>query len=376
MEPTINFFAVINTLGALQCTLTAFALFSIRTGNRTANRFLGLNLIATAVIILVFVMYDTGFFLVVPRLHNILDPFVFLIGPFFFLYVKSLINPEFKLRKRGLFHFLLFALLFLLIFPTVFESVDVKLQAIKEEIEGTETTIADYIIKSIVNVQILSYFIVSFRLLSRTIKEKLPPSTQNIPVNIKWLRKLIIAIICICLLSAIFDYIPMSDENDYNNYITPFLLTLMVYSTGYVGIRQSEIFTTEKLLPREKKYEKSVLTDEMAEDILKKLQQLMENENVFTDSTISLPKLAGKLRISTHHLSQILNGRLNRSFFNYINEHRVEAAKQKLLEPESQKYTMLELAYDVGFNSLSAFNTAFKKHTGMSPTDYKKQNTD
>lgn len=217
MEPTLNFFAVVNTLGALQCTLTAFALFSIKTGNRTANRFLGLNLIALAVIILDFVMYDTHFFLIIPRLYNILDPFVLLIGPFFFLYVKSLTNPELKFTRKSLFHFLLFALLFLLIFPTVFESPDVKLQSIKDEIKGVETTIADYTIKSIVNIQVFAYFIASFRLLSRIIKKDHPSSIRNVPINIRWLRNLIIAVLCVSFLSAIFDYIPMSDDIGFNS---------------------------------------------------------------------------------------------------------------------------------------------------------------
>ena len=100
----------------------------------------------------------------------------------------------------------------------------------------------------------------------------------------------------------------------------------------------------------------------------------MENDKLYTDSLLSLPKLADKLRITTHLLSQILNERLDRNFFNFISEYRVQEAQKKLLEPESVRVTMLELAYEVGFNSLSSFNTAFKKHAGVSPSEFKKQN--
>lgn len=370
MEPTINFFAVVNTLGALQCLLTAFALLGIRTGNRTANRFLGLNLISLAIIIVVFVMYDTRFFLVVPQLYSVLDPFVLLIGPFFFLYVKSLTDGGFTFRKKDLVHFLLFAVLALLLFPTVFEDPEIKLQSILEEINSTETTIADYVIKSIVNVQVLGYFLASWWVLNRSIRLNPSSSGKGMPLSVRWLRNLIIAILVVSFLSAIFDYV----ENEYNNYVTPFLLTLIVYSMGYVGVRQSEIFTSEKLFGRAKKYEKSVLTDEMAGEILSKLEKLMEMDKAYRDSLLSLPKLADRLKITTHLLSQILNERLNRNFFNYVSEYRVEEAKQRLLDPASGETTMLEMAYDIGFNSLSAFNTAFKKHAGMSPTEFKKQN--
>lgn len=370
LEPTLNFFAVVNTLGALQCLLTAVALFSIRSGNRTANRFLAFNLMSLAIIIVDFVMYDTRFFLLVPRLYSVLDPFVLLIGPFFFLYVKSLTNPEFRFGKKDAVHLLLFALLALLLFPTVFENPEIKLQSIRDEISATQTTTVDYVIKSIVNLQVLGYFIASWLLLNRSITQNLPVSSQDLPVNVRWLRNLIIAVLAVSLLSAIFDYV----ENDYNNYVTPFLLTLIVYSMGYVGVRQSEIFASEKLFGRGKKYEKSVLTDEMAEEILSKLEHLMEKEQSYRDSLISLPGLAEKLKITTHLLSQVLNERLNRNFFNFVSEYRVAEAKRRLLDPEARQATMLEMAYDIGFNSLSAFNTAFKKHAGMSPTEFKKQN--
>jgi len=373
LEPTLNFFAVINTLGALQCTLTAFALFSIKTGNRTANRFLGLFLIALAVLIFDFVMYDTRFFLSVPQLYPILDPVVLVVTPLFFFYIKSLTNQRFSFRKRDLLHFLLFFLFFLLLLPDFFRGPEAKLQDYMDELKSTGLTIDYYIGNAIIDTQILAYLFASFIVLSKAIKNQ-PGLGKNTPINVKWLRNLIVALTFVSVMSAIFDFMPIARESGYNNYITPFLLTLIIYSMGYLGIRQSEIFTTERLFSLGKKYQKSVLTDEMAEKILKKLTHLMQEEKLYRDSMISLPAMAVRLKITTHHLSQILNERLDRNFFNYISEYRVEEAKQRLLEPDASQITMLELAYDIGFNSLSAFNTAFKKHSGMSPSEFKKQN--
>ena len=268
MEPTINFFAVINTLGALQCTLTAFALFSIKTGNRTANRFLGLFLIALAVLIFDFVMYDTRFFLSVPQLYPILDPTVLIVAPLFFFYIKSLTNQGFSFRKRDLLHFLLLLLFFLLLLPDFFRSPEAKLQDYIDELQSTGLTTAEYISYAIINTQVLAYLFASFMVLSKAIKNQ-PGLGKNTPVNIKWLRNLIVALTFVSVMSAIFDFMPIARESGYNDYVTPFLLTLIVYSMGYLGIRQSEIFTTEKLFSLGKKYRKSVLTDAMAEKILK-----------------------------------------------------------------------------------------------------------
>src|SRR5439155_27331821 len=87
---------------------------------------------------------------------------------------------------------------------------------------------------------------------------------------------------------------------------------------------------------------------------------------------LSLPKLAAKLALPTHHLSQIINARLNQNFFDFINSYRVEEAKQMLLDPAKKHYSLLVISEEVGFNSKSAFNTAFKKQTSLTPSEFRK----
>ena len=77
------------------------------------------------------------------------------------------------------------------------------------------------------------------------------------------------------------------------------------------------------------------------------------------------------MSISSHHLSQILNERIRQNFFDFVNSYRIEEAKRKLVEPATKHYSILGIAEEVGFNSKSAFNNAFKKHTNMTPTEFK-----
>jgi AraC-like DNA-binding protein len=104
-----------------------------------------------------------------------------------------------------------------------------------------------------------------------------------------------------------------------------------------------------------------------------KLIQFMEREKPFKKAELMLPELAASLSISPNHLSQILNDNLGQSFFDFINAYRVKEAQQALLDPSKQHLTILAIAYEVGFNSKSTFNTVFKKHTQMTPSQYKKR---
>ncbi len=97
----------------------------------------------------------------------------------------------------------------------------------------------------------------------------------------------------------------------------------------------------------------------------------MEVDKPFLDHSLTLPRLAEKLSISIHDLSQIINERLKQNFFEFVNSHRVGEAKKILSDPEYENLTIAAIGFETGFNSTSAFNAAFKKHTGMTPSQYR-----
>lgn len=119
-----------------------------------------------------------------------------------------------------------------------------------------------------------------------------------------------------------------------------------------------------------KKYEQSKIQKLDVNRILSELKELMEKDKIFLEEKITLPELARELKISSHQLSEILNERMNKKFYDYINEYRIMEAKKLLtLNPED---TILSIAYAVGFNSKSAFNKAFKAYIGETPNSYRK----
>lgn len=116
------------------------------------------------------------------------------------------------------------------------------------------------------------------------------------------------------------------------------------------------------------KYANKKIQASEAENLAQQIEQLMRQEKVYTDANLSLAKLAKKLQISPHILSQFLNDNLNKSFSQFINEYRVEEAKRIL---KTQKHLKMEIiAEHCGFNSNSTFYAAFKKFTNTTPAKY------
>jgi len=104
-----------------------------------------------------------------------------------------------------------------------------------------------------------------------------------------------------------------------------------------------------------------------------KLRHIMEVEKVYRDPNLTIKTLASKLVISSRTLSQIINDQLETNFYEFVNQQRIKEAQQLLNSPDSQQRPILEIAYDVGYNSKSAFNRAFKHFTGMTPSEFRKK---
>ncbi|MEL6561703.1 MAG: ABC transporter permease [Bacteroidota bacterium] len=188
---------------------------------------------------------------------------------------------------------------------------------------------------------------------------------QNPGQRLVWLRGfclLFFAIVIIKLGVIIADI-------DYPVYIHLGTLTLL----GFCNVRIIRDSTFLTPIPLGTKYQKSTLTREQKYTILKKLDSLIEEEKFYLNSSNSLSGLAGKLQTTTHHLSQVINENKGMSFQEMIGKLRINEAKKILKDPSRQDIKIESIATIVGYNSKSAFNTAFKKLTGVTPSQFKEQ---
>ena len=150
---------------------------------------------------------------------------------------------------------------------------------------------------------------------------------------------------------------------------TGFIFSLMMYVVGYFYIREKIL--TKNSSKNENKYAYSPLSDNQKRELYFKLLNLMKTEKPYLNPDLTATQLAEKLEISQNYLSQLLNEVVGKNFYEFINNYRIEEAK-KILSDKEDNRTILSIAYDVGFNSKTTFNTAFKKIVNMSPTGYRK----
>lgn len=350
--------------------------------NHTANVLLAVAMFALSLDVFhsAFIMF--GYYKDFPHFTGVTYAFTFLYGPIFYLYAKIISTDNHTFNKKYFLHFIPFLIVMLYGFLFVYlRSSEFKLSLIANREKPFGLEFFDYMKP----VHGLIYTFLTIQVV-RVFNNKIRNSFSNIEqINLNWLKHLTIGlsiIWSIVVVNYIADEISARDINmDHFIYMA---VSVLVYSIGYLSLRQPRIFdrtekVENKIIDNSKvktavgtSYKKSGLADSEAEKYLNKLLQIMKNVKPYLNSELTLRDLADKLSISTHNLSEILNTRLNQNFYDFINQYRIEEVKKRLTDIQFKNYSIIAVAFDSGFNSKSAFNTIFKKHTGLTPSQYRR----
>ena len=159
------------------------------------------------------------------------------------------------------------------------------------------------------------------------------------------------------------------------NYSATLVITFIL---GFYGIRQDEIYkrrlkgtTPDKT---EERYKKSNLTTEQKENIRIRILTYFQEKTPYLNSELSMQFLSKELNIPKYQLTEVLNTIIGKNFFQFVNEYRVEAVKQKLTDITNNKFSIEAIGYDCGFSSKSSFFSVFKNMTGQTPVQFKNSN--
>ncbi len=163
--------------------------------------------------------------------------------------------------------------------------------------------------------------------------------------------------------------------------ITPIVYAVGVFYIVYFSLKQVAVYPFEAkemedvdhVLNENKNYER--LTSAQLSILKEKVADLVATRKLYLNPELSLPELGREVGINIHDLSYILNQGFRKTFYQYINEMRVEEAKRLLLSGKGKQLDMMGIAYSAGFNSKTTFYTAFKKTIGQTPTDFVKSQT-
>jgi len=219
----------------------------------------------------------------------------------------------------------------------------------------------------------------------RQIKEVYSYKSDKISLN--WLLFVIVSFILTfaanTIFSTLFEFQKIENVVEVDMY-RHMVQLFFVYVISIWGFRQTQLNTEQKkIIPINQgtkseeltigKYQKSGLTAELAEDYLKELIDYMNNTEAWKDNELSIAKLSTQTNIPKHHITQVLNERLGKNFYLFVNEYRIEYAKKLLITEKYDAWSILAIAYECGFNSKATFNNIFKKYTNLTPSEYKKQ---
>lgn len=120
---------------------------------------------------------------------------------------------------------------------------------------------------------------------------------------------------------------------------------------------------------------KELLDQAKSDEIKKRLIFLLEVEKMFRNEKLTLLTLAENLGVTPHQLSWIINDKMDQSFSALVNRYRIEDVKKKLENDMEKNTSILQMALDSGFSTKTAFNRAFKRLTGVTPSQYRKKIT-
>jgi AraC-like DNA-binding protein len=183
-------------------------------------------------------------------------------------------------------------------------------------------------------------------------------------VNLRWLQVLTYGLGGVWFLVILFQ----------NDTLTLGGMVTFVFLIGFFGVRQADIFAPNQS-PAEsedqkKKYPKSGLTEEVSGELHQELKRLMKEEALYKKTDLSINDLSSRLGVHPNHLSQVINQKEKKNFYDFVNTYRLEEFKRLIAHSRHQQFTLLSLAYDCGFSSKSSFNRYFKRATGQTPSEY------
>jgi AraC-like DNA-binding protein len=344
MQFLSNGFTLFSLIGITQGLIMALAILSIKRGLKRSNRILALLMLTGAVAFgLIVLSHADPFFAALP-FEVIEYALGFAAGPLLWFYLKSLSNPSGRFQYRDALHFLPFSMcLGLGILCSV----------------GFATWDLDVVWMILHQ---MTYTVVALLYVLR-LKSTSVGLVRN-ATRIGLLLGMFVVMHTAQLVRFFFSDMSVFDD------IVPQLGALVFIIVGFIGYKYSALLTHRTPVLSNGGARTPGPSTEVPDKILH-LIEAMEADRLYTDRDLTLSDLARHLSMSNHHLSQLLNDQLGRNFFDFVNHYRVEEAKQLLLDPAQTQLTIEGLAYEAGFKARSSFYAIFKKHVGMTPSEFK-----
>jgi AraC-like DNA-binding protein len=361
--------------------VVAVFLLSIKSGNRLSNNILGCLLLITALDLSNFVF--PAFYLAHLNVDMTRANTALFIAPTIYFYIRSVIHNNFQFKRSHLWHTLPFVFASLILIPRYY-GVDTEAKLIFYQ--DLNNKIEIIIIGILAHSQLALYLIASFKVLSKHRKVLVDHVSDPDQLNTTWLLRFLQVYSINFLFVFIRNTIKFTGQESTLSILTSVMLLVTLCLSIWVlfqALRKPELFkgidssleTSDALIKQIDNKPQNEIHDNAVKEKIATLREHMTTHKPYLEPTLTIEMLADDIGLTVSDLSFMINRHLNQHFFDLINEYRINDAAMQLSDPELSKKTVLDILYDVGFNSKSSFNTAFKKQMHMTPTQYRQSKT-
>lgn len=372
----INLLATIGVITLFISLFLSLFLVTVKTEHKLSNRLFAFFLLLTAI--------DTIGFLnlfEIPLNGRIFINLIFFLQlPTFYLYVLSVCYSDFELKPKHLIHGITFLVVNLILLPR-FYTVNL---ASKISFLERSTTMPEIQFNYIVlHLQIVFYTVAAFMVLRKAKKIYVENYAGASIESLHWLFQFTSVVSIFYLTALLKNVFRFSDYPNISNGLKMGLLVfglVIIFWYLYKALNNPGLFRTidsklklvKDIISEEKNSEQLAIDEKGYNGVLLKLKDYMREEKPFLNPSLTIQDISHAIDIPVRDLSLLINHKLEQHFYDFVNTYRVEEAMNILKDTTKSKVTISEILYEVGFNSKSSFNTAFKKHSGNTPTTYRK----
>jgi AraC-like DNA-binding protein len=373
----INLLVTISLVTMFISLFLSLFLVTVKTEHTLSNRLFAFFLILTAIDI----SGNLSSVFEIPLTARVfISSFFFLQLPTFYLYVLSVCYSDFKLKPKHLIHSIPFLTANLVLLPRFYSVSQASKISFLEKISSKPEIQFNHVL---MHVQMVLYIIAAFMIIRKARKIYLQNYAGASIESLKWLFQFTLALslfYCIALVKNIFKFTPYPNISGQLKIGLLVFELIIIFWYLYKALNNPSLFRTidsklklvSDIISEEENSDHLAVHEREYNAALIKLKNYMTDEKPFRNPAVTIQDISASIEIPVRELSLLINHTLEQHFYDFINAYRIENAMHILKDTTKSKLTILEILYDVGFNSKSSFNTAFKKHTGETPTSYRK----
>jgi AraC-like DNA-binding protein len=359
--------------------LLALFLFTVKTENKLANRLFACFITFSAIDfsgLLDFSFPDEYIYLTVFR-----STFCLLEMPLIYLYVFAVCYSDFRLKWKHLVYTTPFVVMNLVLMPGFYLKSDIEK---KQFLAGFSAMPEIYFFQILIECQYWFYIVSIFLILRKYKKIYLENYTNPSTSTYKWLFQMNCVFVVMHSITAsknLLRYTASRDTFLWGNVLMVIMALSVICWFVMKALNHPELFRginsglplAKDFLPKENNdiTEKVNNQDETVISQISALKNYMIQKEPYLDPSLTIQDLANQIEIPVRDLSVLINHKMDQHFFDFVNEYRIQKAMDILKDQSKSNLTVLEILYEVGFNSKSSFNTSFKKYTNLTPTAYR-----